>query len=262
MTEWMNSSKLARLCLVTAVDIEFKTATSLLTEKTFSGESKFKICQGVVGARTVTVLQCGIGARGFADWLTQHLAENHYDALIVVGLAGGLDPRLKTGDAVVYDCCLDARDSVQESVPPKDLAIQHSHGQTDLVRILLDALRETELSSFYGSGITVSRVVINAQDKLWFGQQHQALAVDMESFDVLQVAAECGVPAAVIRVISDEAEHDLPDFNFAAETDGTVNPRRMATAMLQRPVASARFLRNLKQVLAALRKVLEVVVRA
>ena len=254
------STSLTRLCLVTAVDVEFKTATSLLAEKSFSAESKIKLCRGVVGARAVTVLQCGIGAHGFANWLANHLAENCYDALVVVGLCGGLDPRLKTGDAVVYDCCLDARDSIEQSTP-KDLAIEHPHGQADLVRTLLNALRETSLNSFYGSGITVSRVVINAQDKLWLGQQHQALAVDMESFDVLQVAAKRGVPAAVVRVVSDEAEHDLPDFNSATETDGTVNPRRMATAMLQRPVASARFLRNLKPVLAALRNVLEVVVR-
>lgn len=261
MADLNKPNNFARLCLVTAVDVEFKTAATLLTEKSISVESNFKICRGMIGDRAITILQCGIGARGFAGWLANHLVENPYDALVVVGLCGGLDPRLKTGDAVVYDCCLDARDSIEQPTP-NGSAIQHPHGQTDLVRILLDALRETALRSFYGSGITVSRVVINAQDKLWLGQQHQALAVDMESFDILQIAAEQGVPAAVIRVISDEAEHDLPDFNFAAETDGTVNPRRMATAMLQRPVASARFLRNLKQVLAALRKVLEVVVRA
>jgi nucleoside phosphorylase len=260
MTGHKDSNNLARLCLVTAVDIEFKTATGLLTEKNISAESKFKICHGMVGNRAITVLQCGIGARGFAEWLTHHLAENRYDALIVAGLAGALDPRLKTGDAVVYDCCLDAREAIEEP-SPQHSPIQQSHKQTDLVRALLDALRGTELNSFYGSGITVCHVVINAQDKLWLGQQHQALAVDMESFDVLQVAAKCDVPAVVVRVISDETAHDLPDFNSATDTEGTINPRQMATAMLQRPVASARFLRNLKPVLAALRKVMEVVVR-
>ncbi|MBL8189354.1 MAG: hypothetical protein JNK38_15200 [Acidobacteria bacterium] len=256
----MNSSKLARLCLVTAVDVEFKTATDLLAEKTVSAESNFKTCRGIIGDRTITVLQCGIGARGFAGWLDHHLAENRYDALIVVGLAGALDPRLKTGDAIVYDHCLDARGAIEELTPP-DLPIQHPHSQAELVRTLLDAVRETPLTCVYGSGITVNRVVINAQDKLWLGQQHQAVAVDMESFDVVQVASKCGVPAAVVRVISDEAEHDLPDFNTSADPDGTINPRRLAAAMLQRPVASARFLRNLKPVLTALRNVLEVVVR-
>ncbi len=260
MTDLNKANNLTRLCLVTAVDIEFRTATALLAEKTFSTERNFKLCRGVIGNRAVTVLQCGMGARGFADWLADHLKTNSYDTLMVVGLAGGLDPRLKARDAVVYDCCLNAREP-NEQPTPTGSAIQPSHRQAELVRTLLDALRGAAINTFYGSGITVSQVVVNAQDKLWLGQQHQALAVDMESFGVLQIAAEQGVPAAVIRVISDEAEHDLPDFNSAADFDGEVNPRRMAAAMLQRPVASARFLRSLKPVLAALRNVLEVVVR-
>ncbi|MBS1792191.1 MAG: hypothetical protein JST85_31080 [Acidobacteria bacterium] len=259
-------SKIDRLCLVTAVDVEFKAATGLLGQSVFSSGPGFKICRGIFGDRNVTVLQCGMGAPGFAKWLSVHLQSNHYDALVVAGLAGGLDPRLKTGDVVVYDCCLDARESVNDSCPEPGVqsevsVMQYARRQDNLVRALLDALRAASLNSFYGSGITVSQIVINAENKLWLGQQHQALAVDMESFDVLQVAAKFEIPAAVIRIISDEAEHDLPDFNFAAEDDGTINHRRMAAAMLQRPVASARFLRNLNSVFSALRKSLEVVLR-
>ena len=256
--------KIDHLCMVTAVDVEFKAATGLLGQSVFSSESSFKICRGISGDRRITVLQCGMGARGFAEWLSEHLKCNQYDALVIAGLAGGLDPRLKTGDAVVYDCCLDARESVDHSdsesvVRAAGSVIEHIRRQENLVRALLDGLRVTSLNSFYGSGITVSQVVINATDKLWLGQQHQALAVDMESFDVLQVASRFDVPAAVVRIISDEAEHDLPNFNSAAEADGRINHRRMAAAMLQRPVASARFLRNLNPVFSALRASLEVI---
>lgn len=259
-------SKIDHLCLVTAVDVEFKAATSFLGQTIFSYESGFKICRGSCNGRSVTVLQCGMGARGFAEWLCGHLKANPYDALVVAGLAGGLDPRLKTADAVVYDCCLDARVSVDDSgstpvVQPESSTTQYARRQDSLVRSLLDALRAASRNCFYGTGITVNRIVVDATDKLWLGQQHQALAVDMESFDVLNIASKFDVPAAVFRIISDEAEHDLPDFNNAAEADGTLNHRRMAAAMLQRPVASARFLRNLNPVFDSLRAGLEVVLR-
>src|SRR5215813_15506889 len=132
------------LCLVTAVGIEFKIAAGLLTAKSFSEEPplegrrpclrgptqehldepgrqgrlpskgfsegpRLKICRGQFGARRVTVLQSEMGAVGFADRLVEHLADNRYDALIVAGLAGGLDPKLRVGDAVLYDLCYDAR---------------------------------------------------------------------------------------------------------------------------------------------------------
>ncbi|MEK7833274.1 MAG: hypothetical protein AAB401_19445, partial [Acidobacteriota bacterium] len=86
------------ICLVTAVDIEFKTAITLLSQSVLLTESKYKICRGVIGDRRITVLQCGMGARGFAEWLSHHLKNNSYEALIVAGLAGGLNPKLKTGD--------------------------------------------------------------------------------------------------------------------------------------------------------------------
>lgn len=238
------------LCLVTAVDVEFKTAISLLSQTVLSTESNFKICRGLVGDRSITVLQCGMGARGFAEWLDGHLETNRYDALIVVGLAGGLDPKLKTGDTVVYDLCLNAV------------------GQTAMIRCdenltetLFKALQAASLQSLRGTGITVSRIITEATDKLRFGSEQKALAVDMESFNVVDVCLQYGVPVAVFRVISDEAGHDLPDFNYAAEPDGTMNHRRMAIAMARRPKASIRFLRSLKTVLEAFRKSLEVVLR-
>ncbi len=238
------------ICLVTAVDIEFKTAITLLSQSVLLTESKYKICRGVIGDRRITVLQCGMGARGFAEWLSHHLKNNSYEALIVAGLAGGLNPKLKTGDAVVYDLCVD---SVGKSAKLRC--------DERLVGSLFEALQSASLRSFRGAGVTVSRIITESTDKLRLGEHHQALAVDMESFDVLRVAAEFGLPAAVVRVISDEAGHDLPDFNSTYDPDGGKNYRRLAAAMTRRPAASFRFLLSLKRVIQSLRKSLEVVLR-
>lgn len=238
------------ICLVTAVDIEFKTAISLLSQTVLSTESKFKICRGVIGDRRITVLQCGMGARGFAEWLSTHLKNNSYESLIVVGLAGGLDPKLKTGDVVVYDICMDARGQFNEVRCDKHLA-----------ESLTEALPVSSIRNFRGAGITVSRIITNATDKLRLGEHHQALTVDMESFEVLRVAAEFGLPTTAVRVISDEAERDLPNFNSAYDNDGKMIYWRLAEAMLKRPMASFIFLLSLKSVIRSLRKCLEVVLR-
>ena len=241
----------ANLCLVTAVDVEFKTATSLLSQQFRLTESGFNICQGFFGDRGVTILQCGMGAYGFAEWLNLHLKNNSYNALIVVGLAGALDSELKAGDAVIYDLCRDGRGEECHEVRCDER--------------LAESLRKTfqlaSLRSFHGTGITVSRIITDAEDKLQLRETQQAIAVDMESFEALRVAAEFGLPAVAVRVISDEAIHDLPDFNYASEPDGKINYQRLTVAMLRRPAASFRFLANLKLVLAALRESLQVVLR-
>src|SRR5215831_6722387 len=97
------------LCVAAAVDVEFKIAAGLLSGKSFLEEPRMKICHGLFGGRRVTILQSGMGAVGFAERLAEHLTNNRYDALIIAGLAGGLDPRLQVGDAVLYNLCYDAR---------------------------------------------------------------------------------------------------------------------------------------------------------
>src|SRR5215470_12611174 len=129
------------LCIVTAVGVEFKIAAGLLTAKTISEEPRLKICRGLFGARRITVLQSEMGAVGFADRLVEHLADNRYDALIVAGLAGGLDPNLRVGDAVLYDLCYDARgiDYARRERPPHE-EIASIAGNETLSDFLLEAL--------------------------------------------------------------------------------------------------------------------------
>mgnify|MGYP000373197079 CR=1 FL=1 len=254
MTDEVNPG---HLCLVTAVDVEFKTATGLLSQPVHLAESRFNICQGFFGNRSVTVLQCGMGAHGFAEWLGHHLETNHYETLIVIGLAGGLDPKCKTGDVVVYDLCRDVREQQDAHTSQWEEVFCDNR----LSRSLFEAFQTASFRRFRGTGITVSQIVTLAKDKLRLGQRQQALAVDMESFEILRVSAEFGLPATAVRVISDEATHTLPDFNSAADASGKMNPWRLAGAMLRRPMASIRFLVGLKTVLDALRKSLQVVLQ-
>lgn len=254
MTDEVNSGS---LCLVTAVDLEFKTATGLLSQPLYSAESRFKICRGLFGSRSVTVLQCGMGAQGFAKWLGHHLETNHYETMVVIGLAGGLHPKLKAGDVVVYDLCRDLRGQQEFQIGQGQGVFCDKH----LGQSLFEAFQVSTLQGFQGAGITVSKIVTLAKEKWRLGKAQQAMAVDMESFDILRVSAEFGLPAAAVRVISDEVAQTLPDFNYAAEASGKMNPWRLAKAMLQRPASSIRFLAGMKTVLDALRESLQVVLR-
>jgi nucleoside phosphorylase len=248
------------LCLVTAVDVEFNAVTSLLTSRTFSDEFQIKTCQGNVGQGRVTVLQCGMGAPAFTNRLSEHLQHHRYDGLIVAGLAGGLDPELKLGDAVIYDLCHDARDLKEKPSGCDQNATIRCEDQ--ISEFLFRSLQSAGRRSFRGSGVTVNRIITKARDKISLGDLYQAVAADMESYDVLSVCEGSGLPAAVLRVISDDARSNLPDFNRAAEADGRMNPWRMASAMAARPMASLKFLRGLRPVINALRENLKIVLHA
>jgi nucleoside phosphorylase len=113
-----------------------------------------------------------------------------------------------------------------------------------------------------GAGLTVDRIVIDAREKLSFGDASGAAAVDMETFDIWSACANAGLPFAALRTVSDEAGCDLPDFNRAHDATGRVDAARMAAAMLARPVAATRFLANLRPVMRSFRRGLKAVLDA
>src|SRR5687767_13763099 len=186
------------ICVAVAVDVEFKIAAGLLSGKSFSEEFHMKIRRGMFGGRRVTVLQIGMGAVGFAERLAEHLTNNRYDALIIAGLAGGLDPRLRVGDAVIYDRCYDARDIgvARRELPDSETARDHARedaagvaGDKLLSDFLCDALTRAGLPFTKAPGITASRVVTEAKEKLALGARYGAAALDMETYQALSACA-------------------------------------------------------------------------
>ena len=250
------------LCVGVAVDIEFKIAASLLSGKSFSSQG-MKICRGLFGGRRITILQSGMGAVGFAERLGKHLTNNRHDALIIAGLAGGLDPRLRVGDAVLYNICYDARAT--------DFTIRDRPGREEVVAtacdealsgLLYGALTRSGLSFIQAPGITVGRIITDAKEKLALGDRYGAAAVDMETYETLDACARLGVPAAALRVISDEAGRDIPDFNRIYNADGRMNGWRTFAAMTSRPSATLRLLLTVKPALRSLRATLQAAIGA
>lgn len=249
-----------RVCVITAADIEFKNVVKLLTGALTQLELRLKVCRGRFNGLAVTVLQTEIGAAQFAERLRDHLSIFDYDALLVIGLAGALDPALHTGEVVIYDRCLDGRgvearlqNLSRENSPPRD-EIASISCNPNLADELFEVLTKQGLSCVRGAGALVKRIIIDAQTKLALGRQLQAAAVDMESYLVLAAAADCRLPCAALRIVLDEAASDLPDFNAALSKDGRMQFRPLLQAMRVRPRATLRFLRSLRPALRALRQ--------
>jgi adenosylhomocysteine nucleosidase len=256
------ASGFSDICIVAAVDVEFKIAADLLSGKSFSEEPHLKICRGLFIGRRVTILQSGMGAIDFGERFAEHLAKNRYDALIIAGLAGGLDPRLRVGDAVLYNLCYDARaidfplraipDSEETHDAPREEVVAAASDEL-LSGFLYGALTRAGLSFITAPGITVSRVITEAKEKLALGLRYGAAAVDMETYQALSACARFGLPAAVLRVVSDESGRDIPDFNRVYNADGRINGWRMASAMMARPSAALRLMMTIRPALRSLR---------
>lgn len=252
-----------RLCIVTAVELEFKVAAKLLQQKSLAAENGLNLCRGTIGHKQVTVLQSQMGAVGFAPPLAEHLSANRYDALLIAGLAGALAPQLKAGDAVIYNRCHDARTASRSKEKPLPREKKASIVcNPEFSRFVLATLQSAGLSSVSGAGVTVAEIVTEAERKMEFGKSYESVAIDLETSDVLDVCREFNLPATALRVVSDEASLNLPNFNRARRADGGMDGLQLAQAMLARPLASLRFLRSLRTAKTALRRALTAILNA
>ncbi|WP_374381869.1 nucleoside phosphorylase [Dongia sp.] len=123
---------------------------------------------------------------------TLALAEGGVTTLVSFGIAGALDPTLKPGDLILAD------------------GVQMPDGRV----IACDATQRDAIAAKFSArgGLVAGRSVAAGRvEKSTLFQQTGAIAVDMESHHVADVAAARGLPFVVIRAVADTVDDELPE---------------------------------------------------
>lgn len=143
-----------------------------------------KVVLGVVGVGENA-------ARGTARIIGEHRPE----AIVLIGVAGALNPELRVGTLLRLARCVDTRGNVFDLADP--------------------FLRNTS------TVLTVGTIADTSERKIALRQQYNADVVDMETTHVARAAAERRVSLASVRVVSDAAGDSLPaDFLKLITPDG------------------------------------------
>lgn len=135
----------------------------------------------------IRVEHFGVGPAMAAKRVNSLLAEPKPRLLICAGFAGGLDPKLRTGDLVVA-----------ENLSTLEMLAR------------MRAVVPTATPFVFGSILSRTLPVESVADKAALHRETGALAVDMESEAVAAACRVAGVPLLVVRTISDPADAALP----------------------------------------------------
>ena len=154
--------------------------------------------------------------------------------ILLIGLAGGLSPDLRAGDMVLIEECgsyhqFDQLDQLSVRWLPFDHTLVNS-----LIQIL-PAVKSGRL-------ITTDSVVCESEDKLNLWRHSGADVVDMEGFIALKLLSESGHHVSILRVISDDSHHDLPDIESVVSASGSLALLPLVLSFLRRPRVSIRFI--------------------
>jgi hypothetical protein len=93
-------------------------------------------------------------------------------------------------------------------------------------------------------GLTSDRLIHSASEKQHLGQLYNAEVVDMEGIATLAFFQKAGIAVAIVRVISDDIHHDLPNLASAISPDGALLPLPLALGMMRQPVAAIRLIQG------------------
>ena len=175
------------------------------------------------------------------------------EALVSIGLAGGIDPRLGPGAVVVAERVIAWRKSLpsgrrrmrlgdlarrpedeEEDVTSEpEQAEAEFAADPDLHDQLLGVLGD---KTYSGAIVGVDRAVRTQDQKLGLFTNTTALACDMESHAVAEAARAADVPFAALRIVSDPSNRYIPEAAIAGVTAaGAVSIGRVLRGVAIRP---------------------------
>lgn len=160
-------------------------------------------------------------------------------SLMSFGLAGGLDPRLTAGSVVLPGNVI-SRDGA---------SFRAAETWREQFRLLISA----RLDVVSGALLSMAQPIDAVADKARLFRETGAVAVDMESVSIAEVAAAHGLPFIAVRVIVDTAQDVLPSAVVAASRDGEVNVARLVLRLAAKPTDLMALLRLARRYRAATR---------
>jgi len=191
-----------RALVLTAIDVEARGLARRLGLSSVRGSSFAHFSGGALEIAAV-----GLRAGRLAERASAFAA---HDLVLSAGVCAALAPALGVGDLVVPSAVLGVRGERWTAAV--------------LGRLPAD-----------GVLVTVANVLESPADKARLWMETGAMAADMESAAVLAWALGRGVPAAVVRAVSDGADSGVPAaLAGAVGEDGRVRPLRAVTAALTR----------------------------
>lgn len=208
------------------------------------------VCRGLsrFACSQPTVVPIPVGSKPLTRYLQKLLADgcflNHpRSQVLVMGLCGSLKHRYALGEIVLYQDCIYLVNAANPGLQSCD---------STLTALLYSSIPE-KISLV--KGLTSDRIIWSAEEKRTLGKQYNADVVDMEGFAILDLLAQSGVAVSMLRVISDDCQHDIPDLNSCISPDGSLQPLPLASRMLRQPIAATQLIRGSLRGLQVLEKV-------
>lgn len=205
------------MALPLAIIVALPTEASLLSRHILTQHTPLKL------GEHVELMLSGMGSDNARQAATQVITQGAA-ALLSFGTAAGISPKCQAGDVLLADSCIDSSQQRSQVNTPWQQALTYALAKNNAINLIHGMVYQSDqiVNSF------------TAKQKI-FDQTH-AIAIDMESATLAQVANNHNIPFVSLRVIVDTADMQIPEFILnAMDQHGNVNNKKIFYGLLQNP---------------------------
>lgn len=200
-----------------------------------------KILVGSLRGREMILAETGIGMEKAGEMARFVFEEFDINFALSIGFAGGVQPRLKSGDLVMADRILfmEGETGFSEGSPRPVQEIKPPLAKTEDIGRRLSGMG---ISFRRGGILSVARAVESVQQKKWIGENYSVEAVEMETFAVAREAEKKGISLGALRAISDTVEDTLVDVSALVDKNGEISKIKAGLYVISHPGVLPKFL--------------------
>lgn len=214
---------LSPIAIFAALDDEIRIIRSkLIIDEQVHFKSALFV-RGQYHKKPLILVRSGVGRKAMSTAVDYCHENFHPSACINVGYAGGTTPFTNSGDLIVAS-------SVTDSASRSTLDCDDP-----LVGGAEKLSQQQGFKSVRGRIVTVDKVVSSPHDKAFIGTEHDAIAIDMESFAFVKRCQATALPCVVVRAILDPLDVILPDMGDVIDRDGQIAYSRLAGHLFRHP---------------------------
>ncbi len=185
--------------------------------------------------KSIVLVRTGIGRIQAGGALAQVLDKYSLSMVVSIGYAGGCHADIKAGDLLVANRFLNG--PKHDELPEEIKVATSLAGQAEKVR------PSKKYATYAGRLLTMDRLVRLPEEKNVLGKAYGAIAVDMETSVLAQMAAVKNLPFLSVRAISDTVHQELVDISPFTESDGEISPLKAGWYVLTHPGSIGTFIR-------------------
>lgn len=186
------------LVLAAATARELSCLRQRLRDERSGESSSCLLVQGNLGGTPVALLETGVGGKRLADRLEEAVERFDCGRILLIGICGGIDPALKTGQSVIPGWVSDLSGDLRIPVSPRAWPEIAGFQKDSQVMIGLG-----------GDIVSASRMLSAEEKQRLHTLRPGACAVDLESLAFSRCCQGHGIPWAVLKTVADPAGMEL-----------------------------------------------------